>query len=71
MNETYWNTFALTGRVADYLNYRNAWDTQTDGTEKMDRNSTSSTNSKQTGAKKRESDRSDGNGAVRGTHRRI
>jgi len=59
MNGKDWNTFVVTGRVADYLNYRNAYDGLLE--KDCDMN--------QTGAKKRESDRSDGNGAVGSTHR--
>ena len=59
MNEKYWDTFIVTGRAADYLRYKNAMD---------DVSSDEECESK-TGAKKRESDRSNGDGAGGGTYR--
>ena len=59
MNEKYWDTFVVTGRAADYLRYKNAID---------DANSDEECESR-TGAKKRESDRSNRDGAVGSTYR--
>ena len=49
-----WNVFVVTGRVADYLNYKNKKQETDNG---------------QTGADTHESDRSDRDGAGSGTHR--
>ena len=65
MSEKYWGTFVVTGRVADYLNYRNA-------KEKSDNNQDDQglkAADIQTGAKKHESDCSDRDGAVSSTYR--
>ena len=62
MSEKYWDAFVVTGRVADYLNYKNRGSSSS-----ADDNGNNEGH--QTGAKKRESDCSDGDGAVGGTHR--
>ena len=70
MSEKYWNTFVVTGRAADYLKYKDSCLEKcgSDDGEKHQK-SMNSHNNKQTGEMKRESDRSDGDGAVGGTHR--
>ena len=57
MNEKDWGTFVVTGRVADYLNYKNGWDVTRGPGRRQE------LQEDKTGAKKHESDRSDRDGA--------
>lgn len=59
MKETYWKQFMMTGKIEDYLSY------------KMNQSKASEENSSADGKEKRESDCTDGDGAVRHTCRRI
>lgn len=66
MSEKDWGTFVVTGRVEDYLRYRNAQDKCE---EMQNPQMQKEADNKQTGAKNRESDRGDGDGAVGSTYR--